>query len=26
LPRLEQYYMPTVGRIVAAARRISEFA
>ena len=26
LPRLEQYYMPTVGRIVAAARRVAQFA
>jgi pyruvate dehydrogenase E1 component beta subunit len=26
LPRLEQHYMPSVGRIVAAARRICQFA
>ena len=26
LPRLEQHYMPTVGRIVAAARRVAQFA
>jgi 2-oxoisovalerate dehydrogenase E1 component beta subunit len=26
LPRLEQYYMRTVGRIVAAARRVAQFA
>jgi len=26
LPRLEQYYMPTVGRIVAAAHRVAQFA
>jgi len=26
LPRLEQYYMPTVGRIVTAARRVAQFA
>jgi 2-oxoisovalerate dehydrogenase E1 component beta subunit len=25
LPRLEQYYMPSVGRIVAAARKIRQF-
>jgi pyruvate dehydrogenase E1 component beta subunit len=26
LPRLEQYYMPSVGRIVSAARRVCEFS
>ena len=26
LPRLEQHYMPTVGRIVAATRRVAQFA
>jgi 2-oxoisovalerate dehydrogenase E1 component beta subunit len=26
LPRLEQHYMPSVGRIAAAARRVCEFA
>jgi 2-oxoisovalerate dehydrogenase E1 component beta subunit len=26
LPRLEQYYMPSVARIVAAARRVCQFA
>jgi 2-oxoisovalerate dehydrogenase E1 component beta subunit len=25
LPRLEQYYMPSVGRIVAAARKVRNF-
>ena len=25
LPRLEQYYMPSVGRIVAAAREVRNF-
>ena len=25
LPRLEQHYVPSVGRIVAAARRICQF-
>lgn len=26
LPRLEQHYIPSVGRIVAAARKASEFS
>jgi 2-oxoisovalerate dehydrogenase E1 component subunit beta len=25
LPRLEQYYIPSVGRIVAAARKVCQF-